>query len=323
MSSNTKPNTNNNNNNNKQDLTYRYLNLSQVTTKRTRAEDRLPGLSSLDPLFARLPTLNGNNSTLDRTCPKCGDEGKNNNRIYCYQCLVPVGGLVLPQVRLPIKLDIIRHPGEKKTKSTALHAPVLCGEDEVRCVEVPEIDSLGTFDPETTILLFPSNDSVIISELEHLEKINRVVVVDSTWQQARSVLNVPQLKSLRKIRLANNYQTSFWRYQLHGEDHLATIEAIYFFYREWVMAINNIGLLPTTTTKSSANITNSSSSNNNITPAKYDINQLDNLLYIFLGMLRVIEASKEAKNNTKPITTSSTTDNEDNNNNNDDDGNKS
>jgi DTW domain-containing protein YfiP len=103
-------------------------------------------------------------------------------------------------VALPIKLDIVRHVRESRQKSTALHALVLGAPGSVRIAETPDLDALGAFDPARTLLLYPSKESVTLAEMgEALRGVDRVVVVDSTWQQAASVLRSPQLQGLGGI----------------------------------------------------------------------------------------------------------------------------
>ncbi|XP_063782098.1 tRNA-uridine aminocarboxypropyltransferase 1 isoform X1 [Pseudophryne corroboree] len=61
-------------------------------------------------------------------CPKC-----NSSRMfYCYTCYVPVESVPIgdiPSVKLPLKIEIIKHPNETDGKSTAVHAKILANED--------------------------------------------------------------------------------------------------------------------------------------------------------------------------------------------------
>lgn len=239
------------------------LSAEKVEVKRQRSEQELSGIVDLAPLIRRLQ-----DKSLNRTCPQC-DKPNHNNRVYCYDCLVPVGlpeENPLPRVDLPIRLDIIRHPKELKTKSTALHAQVIGGSDQVRTVELPNSRSLLPVDPATTLLLYPSSTSSTLAEIPDLQSIKRIVVVDSTWQQANSVLRSEVCSQItRHVRLGQTHSTSFWRYQNKGEDHLATIEAIYYFFRERHQVL--------------------------VQEEEYD-GRFDNLLCIFVAMLRNIEQSK-------------------------------
>ncbi|KAI0231653.1 DTW domain-containing protein 1 [Lamellibrachia satsuma] len=61
------------------------------------------------------------------TCQKCGKSRK----YYCYTCYTPTVDAQgkLPYVKLPIKVDIIKHPCEVTGKSTSGHAAVLAPDD--------------------------------------------------------------------------------------------------------------------------------------------------------------------------------------------------
>ena len=242
-----------------------FLSPEAVSQKRQNSETRLVGIADVSGLVERLKSKD-----VDRVCPKC-NKVNNNNKIYCYTCLVLVGNAetnCVPRVELPIKLDILRHPKELKTKSTALHAQVICRSDQVRTVELPQVDELTGIDPETTLLLFPTKDAKLLEEIPDLDKIQRVVVIDSTWQQANAVLRSELCQKLtRRVKLGQSHETSFWRHQRKGSDHLATIEAIYYFFRERYEVLN-------------------------CGNKEYD-GRYDNLLYIFVGLLRLIEDSKK------------------------------
>jgi hypothetical protein len=71
-----------------------------------------------------------------------------------------------------------------------------------------------------------------------LEKIKRVVFVDSQWHSAHRILRDDkvsgtvgvvnlQVKNLKHIKI-KNHQTLFWRVQKCGEECLATIEGLNF-----------------------------------------------------------------------------------------------
>ncbi|KAF0308472.1 DTW domain-containing protein 1 [Amphibalanus amphitrite] len=126
-------------------------------------------------------------------CPKC-----HKSRMYfCYNCLVPVDALTgkIPHVRLPVEVEIVKHPGETNGKSTAVHAAVLAPDD----VTLRTYPDVGSYDPDETVLVFPDSS-------------------------AGSVADVSATAPARDALLA--YQRGKPR------THLATIEAVYYFVRE-------------------------------------------------------------------------------------------
>lgn len=78
--------------------------------------------------------LNGINSR--SPCIKCHKSRK----FFCYNCYLPVAELQanLPKVKLPLKIDIIKHHKEIDGKSTAIHAAILAP-DNVQIYTYPDI----------------------------------------------------------------------------------------------------------------------------------------------------------------------------------------
>jgi hypothetical protein len=58
-----------------------------------------------------------------------------------------------------------------------------------------------------------------------------VVVVDSTWSQARQIMGHPCLQGLPRVAVAD-HRTAFWRRQHLGEHYLSTVEAVYYTCKE-------------------------------------------------------------------------------------------
>jgi len=58
------------------------------------------------------------------------------------------------------------------------------------------------------------------------------VFIDSQWHAAGKILRHEKVKKLKTIKITQ-YETHFWRYQEVGKDCLATIEAIYYFFKEY------------------------------------------------------------------------------------------
>ncbi|XP_015267275.1 PREDICTED: DTW domain-containing protein 1 [Gekko japonicus] len=95
-------------------------------------------------------------------CPKC-----NSSRMfYCYTCYVPVETVPtseIPVVKLPVKVDIIKHPNETDGKSTAVHAKLLAPED-VTIYTYPCIPDYEEMKHEIA-LIFPGPNSVSVNDI--------------------------------------------------------------------------------------------------------------------------------------------------------------
>mmetsp|Transcript_17362 Transcript_17362/g.16572 ORF Transcript_17362/g.16572 Transcript_17362/m.16572 type:complete len:124 (+) Transcript_17362:442-813(+) len=74
-------------------------------------------------------------------------------------------------------------------------------------------------------------------EEEELRMIKEVVLIDCTWLQTAHFLKQPNIQQLKKVKIQTE-KTVFWRYQSVSETNLATIEAMYFFFRDYDVALN-------------------------------------------------------------------------------------
>ncbi|KAK3106019.1 hypothetical protein FSP39_011125 [Pinctada imbricata] len=116
-------------------------------------EEAFPGLQISSWSF--LDDLSGRAS-----CPKC----EKSRKYYCYNCYVPTKetkGLI-PKVKLPLKIDIIKHPNECDGKSTSAHAAVLAP-NHVNVYTYPCIPNYP--DPNKVLLLFPGPEALTLEEL--------------------------------------------------------------------------------------------------------------------------------------------------------------
>ncbi|KAI7906654.1 DTW domain-containing protein [Cokeromyces recurvatus] len=160
-------------------------------------------------------------------CPIC----KKTVKYFCYKCYQIVGmqRSDIPQVELPIHLDVIKHHKELDGKSTAVHAKIIADKD-VDIYTWPDVPQFEQ--PERTLLLFPGPGAKQLKDIPR-DSFDKVVVIDGTWIQARQIANnTPILKKMQCVTIAPR-QTHFWRFQNVNDEHLATIEAIYYFYREF------------------------------------------------------------------------------------------
>jgi len=160
-------------------------------------------------------------------CPNCCKSRK----FFCYTCYIPMPPLEnrIPQIKLPLEVAIVKHPQEIDGKSTATHGPILAPES----VEVYSYPNLP--DTQKSILVFPSKDAEDLcdffertkSENDGIFPFERVIFIDSTWNQTYRICNDPKLSGLPRVKL-NGIESLFWRYQRGNPvTHLATIEAIY------------------------------------------------------------------------------------------------
>jgi len=183
--------------------------------------------SELDTL--RLADSSWMFDSADRTCcPKC----HKNRKYYCYDCLLSMNPSKTPTLKLPVDLDIVHFPTEKKSKSSALHAKVIAP-TETNVYEFPQFPDYRT-DLNDVVLLFPSKEAKFIHEVD-LKRIKKIVVLDSQWQNTNKMLRDEKLQSMTTIKI-DSYKTKFWRYQTKGDECLATLEAIYYFYKEYQIA---------------------------------------------------------------------------------------
>jgi hypothetical protein len=84
--------------------------------------------------FEPLERLNQNDRGV---CPKC----KNSRKFFCYDCMVPLNDRSeVPLLQLPVDVTIIRHPKEKKSKSSVIPSKVLAPDNVeiLHTIDVPD-----------------------------------------------------------------------------------------------------------------------------------------------------------------------------------------
>ncbi|OWR43236.1 hypothetical protein KGM_204310 [Danaus plexippus plexippus] len=173
----------------------------------------------------------------------------------------------IPTCTLPIKVDIIKHRREIDGKSTAAHAAVLApgyvniytypdmpdySSDERTVLlypgteastvqelftgkqnsqsyadsllsELPSGYNVGTLMTK----IFESDNK--INSIHHVDKlpIDRLILIDSTWNQSRGIFSDERLQKLPKVVLQNRI-SQFWRHQKGSPRwYLSTIEALH------------------------------------------------------------------------------------------------
>ncbi|SCU65630.1 DTW domain containing protein, putative [Trypanosoma equiperdum] len=165
-----------------------------------------------------------------RLCPKCGRR----RQYYCYDCLIVVHPESQPPpLKLPLNVYVILHPGETRGKSTSLAASTIS--PDLHIIDYPHVPT--DLEPKATLLLYPSADSTELESLENLDSCKNVVFIDGTWQQSKAMARDERLSKFRHVRI--KAQTSlFWRFQNNDPTYLATVEAIYYFLREFISQNN-------------------------------------------------------------------------------------
>ncbi|XP_043592743.1 tRNA-uridine aminocarboxypropyltransferase 1 [Bombus pyrosoma] len=177
-----------------------------------------------------------------KICEHCNRSRK----FFCYSCYLPViSKEYFPTIKLPIKIDIIKHAHEIDGKSTAIHAAILAPED-VKIFTYPNFPEI--LNKEETVLIFPSPtgtpvDSLFIKKVEEDNKIitntiknafpiKKAIFIDSTWHQTKAIYKDQRLRDLQCVILKSRI-SQFWRHQKKSPRwYLATIEAIHQFLVE-------------------------------------------------------------------------------------------
>ncbi|RVE74292.1 hypothetical protein OJAV_G00020550 [Oryzias javanicus] len=207
-------------------------------------------------------------------CSKCGGS----RMFFCYTCCSLVGVSIqeIPNIKLPVKIDIIKHPNETDGKSTAIHAKILAPSDAT----IYTYPCIPEYEKDKVVLVFPGSEAVSVKDIQrclgdrrkmklhdHLEEphpkrlkieeveggtqaaknpeaeatdekskvfpLQRVVFIDSTWNQTNKIITDERLQGLLQVELKTR-KTCFWRHQKDKPDtYLSTIEAIYYFLLEF------------------------------------------------------------------------------------------
>uniref|UniRef100_A0A3Q4C0F3 tRNA-uridine aminocarboxypropyltransferase 1 n=1 Tax=Mola mola TaxID=94237 RepID=A0A3Q4C0F3_MOLML len=178
-------------------------------------------------------------------CSKCGGS----RMFFCYTCctLVGVTQQDIPLIKLPVKIDIIKHPNETDGKSTAIHAKILAPSD----VTIYTYPCIPDFEKDKVVLVFPGPGAVSVRDMmqclqdqadrkshskameSRVHPLQRVVFIDSTWNQTNKISTDERLQDLLRVELKMR-KTCFWRHQKGKPDsYLATIEAIYYFLEDF------------------------------------------------------------------------------------------
>lgn len=172
-------------------------------------------------------------------CPTEGCTAE--KRIYCANCVCWIGvppHVHVPRLRLPVHVDILM--ADNRKKSTAIQVGVVAA-SSVRVWDswAGDLDALeaAKWNVDKTLVLFPSEDAVTLDELSpaELAAVERVVLLDSRWNNTTRVLEHPGVRRLtRRVKLKDPPKESLcWRYHSKGEGLLSSAEALYFLLKDF------------------------------------------------------------------------------------------
>lgn len=158
----------------------------------------------------------------------------------CYALLYPsLSPAIVPSVALPFTLHVILHQNVPHSKSTALHTKLFCPQQ----VCVHTYPRLPTFDPATTVLLFPSATACSLHTLAHqlhstraesvtaspsatndgsstpsqLRHVTDVIVMEGTWDEAALMLQHKHLTPLTHVIIDSAFTVQHLESAVDGE----------------------------------------------------------------------------------------------------------
>lgn len=144
-------------------------------------------------------------------------------------------------IRIKDKRELVGKTTAIHAKFIAPHQTTILEFDKTKGPNGGLEEKLEVLPLDGSAILFPSEDSKSVSEMDW-SKFKRILVLDGTWKQAKMMcLTSPMLKDLPKVHLPQSNETKFWRYQNLGPHCLATIEAIYQFYQEFSQQMQSAG----------------------------------------------------------------------------------
>lgn len=161
-------------------------------------------------------------------CPECLRMSGLFYCVECSKCLLDEKDL--PKIDMGLTVQIIKHLKEKSERSSAY--PLIFLSEKFELYETKADGSIPKsveYSEGNDYVLYPHKDARLISELpeEELKNMKSIKIIDCTWGQAKSILrNIPMDKA--KFIKLEDYETTFWRHQLHNSKCLATVEAIYY-----------------------------------------------------------------------------------------------
>jgi DTW domain-containing protein YfiP len=193
-------------------------------------------------------------------CPRC----QSKHLLFCPYCCIALDHIP-PQIMLPIQVDIYRHPHEKPQRSTTVDCKIISPQSVTIFNETIDESILDRYTNKSRVLiLYPSEDSQTVDRLD-VRDFDKLVVIDGTWSQAKGMARRASTLGFVPVRI-QSHTTLFWRYQSLDRTYLSTIEAIYWFFVEYDIVVNNLSAI--------------SNAIERMNEYRYD-QKYDNLLYYF------------------------------------------
>lgn len=141
------------------------------------------------------------------------DTCKVSRRYWCGKCnKLLVNGLAESPIlsSLPLKFEVFQAKRESPQKSTAGQAATLSPSHVHVWRDLNQLRESVT-DPDSIAILYPSDDSIPISDLP--SQVDSLLVIDGPWSWAAQQLENPFLSGLKRVRLTTNgRRTAYWRY---------------------------------------------------------------------------------------------------------------
>ncbi|XP_060734469.1 tRNA-uridine aminocarboxypropyltransferase 1 isoform X1 [Tachysurus vachellii] len=168
-------------------------------------------------------------------CSTCGSS----RLLYCYTCccLVGLNPQLIPNIKLPVKIDIIKHPNETDGKSTAVHAKLIAPED-VSIYTYPCIPELDTH-THNVVLVFPGPNSMTVQEMvDYIRKNRRKRGAEKSAEERDT--KKPKLEETSDSSQSHSHThshthsgTQMSQNTQQTEDHMCQVQRVIFIDSTW------------------------------------------------------------------------------------------
>lgn len=153
-------------------------------------------------------------------------------RECCQKCLHPIKTCfcrAINKYKTKTKIIILQSPKENKHHlSTAIMAKLSFSDVEIlKGEDFSDNEVLSSLDLETTYLLYPKNEPILISRKMEPVKINTIIVLDGTWKKTYKIYKTSS--NLKKFKTIAFYSApkSYLHLRKAPKDHyLSTYESI-------------------------------------------------------------------------------------------------